>query len=70
MSARLFTFILECDGDCGSKIEITSPHGNDVTHACAEALGWTTVDKGKKREVYCPFCQKRAQRIVRTIGMR
>jgi hypothetical protein len=67
----LYTDTLECAGDCGSKIEVTSPYKNTGdTGACAEALGWATVDKGKKQEVYCPSCQVRARRIVKTIGMR
>lgn len=64
----MFTNSLECDGDCGSKIELTAPTKKDVhglvLTSVAEHLGWTTRDHGKKVEVYCQFCQKRALRIV------
>ena len=44
----------------------------EMTMAAAEALGWATVDKTKPKDqmdVFCPFCQERARRIVKTIGL-
>ena len=66
MSKSLETIWIECDGDCGARIEITvrGKAGMGLCDAAAEALGWTTRDRGKKTEVYCPFCQSRARRIV------
>ena len=68
MSEKLYTSWFECDGDCGSKIELTlHERAVSVQASCrdvAETLGWTTRDRGKKTEVYCQFCQKRAKRIV------
>jgi len=66
--SELFSRFLACDGECGTKIELTSRDKKDVVDgmldSCAEVLGWTTRDYGKQTEVYCPFCQKRARRIV------
>jgi hypothetical protein len=64
-----YTETQECDG-CGASIVITDHEkgGTRKTDAAAEALGWTTVDKGKKVEIFCPWCVERAQRIVRTVG--
>lgn len=67
----LFNNVLECDGECGARIEITlreaKPHDGDL-NSVAELLGWSTADrkKGKKIEVqvFCPFCQARAKRIM------
>lgn len=65
MSRPLYTDILECDGYCGSSIQITSTNKNKrEADTAAEALGWTTRDHKKKTEVYCPNCQERAKRIV------
>lgn len=69
---KMWTDRLECDGDCGEVIEVTSHMKGEVTMAAAEALGWSTVDtkrNAQKMEVYCPFCQERARRIVKTIGV-
>lgn len=67
---KMWTDRLECDGGCGEVIEVTSHNKGEMCHAAAEALGWTTVDATTKKpmEVYCPFCQERARRIVKTIG--
>jgi hypothetical protein len=69
----LFTNSLECAGECGAKISITlrlaKSHVGDLM-GVAELLGWSTSDrkvKGKKEpetDVFCPFCQARARRIV------
>jgi len=68
--SRLWTFTLECAGGCGSRIEITAHTKiEDGTDACAELLGWTTVDKGKEQQVFCPWCIAQARRIVvATVG--
>lgn len=74
--AQLWEGTLECDGECGGRIELSSRQKADVAHgilmSVAELLGWTTRDKPKKRgkvpdevEVYCPFCQRKAERIVK-----
>jgi hypothetical protein len=70
----LETFFIECDGDCGSKIELTTPKTRRPASrklsayceldAVARALGWVRRKHGTKTEVYCPFCQERARRIV------
>lgn len=62
----LKTTWMECDGECGEKIELVQHRRGDDTMAVAELLGWKTVDRGKKGavDVYCPFCQERAKRIV------
>lgn len=63
----LKTTWLECDGECGEKIELVQHNRRgDDTMAVAELLGWKTVDRGKKGavDVYCGFCQSRAKRIV------
>lgn len=65
---KTFTEWMECDGDCGARIELTARRKTDLAlDAAAEALGWTTRGpfKGKgTQQVYCPFCQERAKRIV------
>ena len=65
----VFTVTLECSGDCGAAIALTdhSEVSND-TMAVAELLGWSTVDKGKEVEVFCPYCVARAKRVVATVG--
>lgn len=67
--AKLYTQILECNGECGAKIEVTLRNRNNIgnCHSIAEALGWTTRDPKDKRrttEVYCEHCQTLAKRIV------
>lgn len=70
--SKLWTNSLECDGDCGTKIEITARREIDAhegaLHGVAETLGWKTVDQktGRKkvnRLVFCAFCQERAKLI-------
>jgi hypothetical protein len=61
----LTTYSLACDGECGEQIDIRQHRKGDDTMAIAEMLGWKTVDRGKKTEVYCGFCQDRAERIVK-----
>lgn len=66
--ADLIENYFECDGECGAEIRLSSRDkqavSSGVLDSVAELLGWTTRDHGKKTEVYCPFCQKRARRIV------
>lgn len=62
------TVSMDCSGECGAAIEIrlrgTRDGGLGACQTAAEALGWTTRDHGKKVEIFCPFCQERARRIV------
>ena len=63
--SNCYTDRMECDGDCGAEIVITSRVKSQADcDAAAQGLGWTTRDHGKTTEVYCPFCQERAKRIV------
>jgi hypothetical protein len=61
---HLITNALECDNDCGAKIEVTGHHHADTAdgllHSIAELLGWTT--RGKL--VYCKRCYLQAKIIV------
>jgi hypothetical protein len=71
VSDALFTAWIECDGGCGSKVEVTSLHekSNDkYVEICVEALGWKGIGKGKKKTFYCPGCIRRARVIVRETG--
>lgn len=71
---RLTTSSFKCDGDCGSKFELTGHSHSDVSdsvlHSIAELLGWTTRDKpGKSIKnhdvlVFCSHCQKQARLIL------
>lgn len=61
-NTTLYTESLDCSGDCGAKIELTThDRGGGFVKSVAEILGWKTVGT---RDVYCVFCQKRAKRIV------
>ena len=66
--AHLYHGMIECHGECGAKIELAAREKPDIAlgivMSVAELLGWTTRDRGKQTEIYCPFCQKRARRIV------
>lgn len=66
---NLCTATLECDNDCGSKIELTGHSTADVAdatlHSVAELLGWTTRDwHAKKTLLFCARCQKWARVIT------
>lgn len=66
--ATLWTHFMECDGECGEKLEIRVHQkrgGTKMLMGIAETLGWCTRDtKGGGVDVYCGSCQKRAERIV------
>jgi hypothetical protein len=75
--AKLHNRWLECDGECGTKIDITSRRQEDVRdgtlNAVAEMLGWMTVDRPNRKKkgddpdplIFCGFCQERADVIVK-----
>jgi hypothetical protein len=58
-----YEFELVCDG-CPTSIKINSTVKRDQTDAMAEALGWTTRDKGKETLIFCVECQKQAELII------
>ena len=73
--SKIWENSLECDGECGAKIEVVARDRIDTTPdmlmSLAETLGWTTRDKTpgarphkKTTLVFCGFCQKRAKMIV------
>lgn len=66
--ANMVENYIQCDGECGAEIRLSSRDKKSVSvsvlMSVAELLDWTTRDHGKETEVYCPFCQNRARRIV------
>lgn len=65
-----YEYELECDGDCGSSVNVRLRQGKDPETAAiqaAVAIGWLGSDLGRgknaPREYYCLFCQERAKRI-------
>lgn len=69
-SDSLFIQTKECDGKCGSKVEVTvaskRQRGSTVGDLMGvlELLGWKTVTTGKRTMVFCDYCQDKAKLIV------